>query len=216
MTARPTQESTAEYISVLRVLASNCGFGDMTDGMIRDMVVEKTIHTRLRKKLLQDPELTLEKTLTVVDAFKRALHEAVAMSGQPTAPVVAKLTHPHPRRQQKKRPQKTLAQSARLDCGRSSHTTGSKDCPVHGRVCSPYGRLGHFAAVCRSSAPGSVSAPTAAAPRDVVKEASILPARVGSSKQKVLCPVTLSVGDTQRSIDIQVDTGLTCSLLTVQ
>ena len=53
----------------------------MTDDMIRDMVVEKTIHTRLREKLLRDPDLTLEKTLTVADTFERALHEAAVMSG---------------------------------------------------------------------------------------------------------------------------------------
>ena len=215
--AQQPQETTAEYVSVLRGLASNCRFVNMTDDMIRDMVVEKTIHTRLREKLLQDPDLTLERTLTVADAFERALREAAVMSGQPTAPVVAKLTHPPPCRQRKKKtPQKTPTQSTCFNCGRSSHTTGSKDCPARGRACNSCGRLGHFAAVCRSSASGSVSAPPAAARRDVVKEATVLAARVSDSKQKVLCPVTLSVGDTQHSIDIQVDTGATCSLLSVQ
>ena len=40
--------------------------------------------------------------------------------------------------------------------------------------------------------------------------------KVIDSPQKVLCPVTLSVGDIQHSVDIQVDTGATCSFLSLQ
>ena len=166
------QETTAEYVSVIRGLAANCRFADMTDDMIRDMVVEKTIHTRLRKRLLQDQDLTLEKTLTVTDAFECALHEAAVISGQPTAPVVAKRTHPPPRHQQKKNPQETPAQSS-SNYGRSFHTTGPKDCPARDPTCNSCGRLGRFAAVCRSSASGPASAPPASAPVEPVSEKKI-------------------------------------------
>ena len=215
--AQQPQETTAEYVSVLRGLSSRCAFRDMADDMIRDMVVEKTIHSRLREKLLQDPGLTLDKTLTVADAFERALREAAVMTGQPTAPVVAKLSRPLPHHQKTKNPPRNTPQFPCYNCGRSSHPTGSKDCPARSRTCSSCGRQGHFAAVCRSSAsaPAPVPAP-AARRRDVVKEATVLTARVSDSQQKVLCPVTLSVGDTQHSIDIQVDTGATCSLLSLQ
>ena len=215
--AQQPQETTAEYVSVLRGLASSCKFGNMADDMIRDMVVEKTIHGRLREKLLQDPDLTLEKTLTVADAFERALREAAVMTGQPATPVVAKLSHPRdppPRRRQKQRnPQpKNSVQSPCSNCGRWSHPTGSKDCPARGRACNACGLLGHFAAMCRPPA-----APAAGARRrDVVKEATVLAARESNSHQKVFCPVTLSVDDMKHSIDIQVDTGATCSLLSLQ
>ena len=95
-------ESTAEYVSVLRGLAATCRYGDMADDIIRDMVVGKAVHQRLREKLLQDPELTLDRTPSVADAFERALRESAVMSGQQLAPVVATLARQPPRRQQKR------------------------------------------------------------------------------------------------------------------
>lgn len=47
-------------------------------------------------------------------------------------------------------------------------------------------------------------------------EATVLTAAVGCSTLKVTCPVTLSVGGVQHAVDIQVDTGATCSLLSMQ
>ena len=217
-TQRP-EESTAEYVSVLRGLASTCRFGNMTDDMIRDMVVEKTTHPRLREKLLQDPDLTLDRALAAADAFERALREAAVMSGQHPAPVVATLAQPLPRRQPRRKNQSKSQhqhQSPCTNCGRSTHPTGSRDCPARGRTCSACGRTGHFAAVCRSSAPVSSAPAVPDRRREVVKEATVLTVSPKSSQQKVLCPVLLSVGDVQHSINMQVDTGATCSLLSLQ
>ena len=59
--AQHSAESTAEYVSVLRELAKMCAFNAMEDELIRDVVIEKTIHPKLRERLLQDRELTLDK-----------------------------------------------------------------------------------------------------------------------------------------------------------
>ena len=217
--AQQPQESTAEYVSVLRGLATNCKFGTMTDDMIRDMVVEKTTHPRLREKLLQDSELTLDRTLAAAEAYERAFRESAVMSGQQpsSTPVVAKLSQSQHQKKVKNQPPRsgpTDRPTPCSNCGRSSHQAGSKDCPARGRICNSCGLRGHFAAVCRSSASASTSSSTQRRPKDSVKEATVL--KVSDSPQKVLCPVTLSVGNIQHCVDIQVDTGATCSLLSLQ
>lgn len=73
-------ESTAEYVSVLRGLAKTCSFGSMEDELIRDVVVEKTIHSKLRDRFLQDSELTLDKVLTISEAYERSVRESNLMS----------------------------------------------------------------------------------------------------------------------------------------
>ncbi|KAF0305665.1 hypothetical protein FJT64_022749 [Amphibalanus amphitrite] len=63
--AQAPTESTADFVAALRGLARTCQFGAMESELIRDVVVEKTPHQRLRERLLQDRDLTLDKVLSV-------------------------------------------------------------------------------------------------------------------------------------------------------
>ncbi|KAK8387098.1 hypothetical protein O3P69_018037 [Scylla paramamosain] len=53
-------ESTAEYVAELWQLAHNCQFGALAEEMIRDQVVEKTVHLRLCERFLQNNKLMLD------------------------------------------------------------------------------------------------------------------------------------------------------------
>ncbi|KAF0292106.1 uncharacterized protein FJT64_009868 [Amphibalanus amphitrite] len=76
-----SHEPTADYVAALRRLAVNCSFGQMTDAMIRDQVVEATVHPILRERFLQDKGLTLDRVLEIAEAFERSRREATAMAG---------------------------------------------------------------------------------------------------------------------------------------
>ena len=48
-------ESTAHYVAALRGLAVLCNFGDITDELICDLVVERTIHPVLSESPCKTP-----------------------------------------------------------------------------------------------------------------------------------------------------------------
>ena len=55
-------ESVREYITALHELVANCNFGQLSDELIRDQLIEKTNNPRVRERLLMKPDtLTLEK-----------------------------------------------------------------------------------------------------------------------------------------------------------
>ena len=66
-------ETTADFVSALRGLARTCGFGSITDELIRAVVAEKTVHPRLREPFLQDKDLTREKVLVMAEAYRMVL-----------------------------------------------------------------------------------------------------------------------------------------------
>ncbi|KAG0718101.1 hypothetical protein GWK47_047578 [Chionoecetes opilio] len=63
-------ETTAEYVAALRGLAKHCKFGVLLEELIRDQVVEKTVHPILRKRFLRNKDLTLTTLLQQARAFE--------------------------------------------------------------------------------------------------------------------------------------------------
>ena len=49
-------ESFRQYVFTLRTLAATCKFGDLTDEMIPDQLIEKTALSRIRNRLLMEAE----------------------------------------------------------------------------------------------------------------------------------------------------------------
>ena len=78
-------ETVAQWVSVLRQLATHCDYGAMTEDFVRDQVVEKALSSRLRQRLLTEPELTLDKVLTLAETLESAEREAREME-HPAAP----------------------------------------------------------------------------------------------------------------------------------
>ena len=61
--SQEANESIDAYTTALRTLAETCEFGSLKDDLIRDRLVCGIRDNGQRKKLLQEPKLTLEKCL---------------------------------------------------------------------------------------------------------------------------------------------------------
>ena len=72
-------ETTSQWVSSLRQLATTCEYEDRVDEFVRDQIVEKTNSARLRQRLLLEPDLTLSKTLTIAESVETAEREALVM-----------------------------------------------------------------------------------------------------------------------------------------
>ena len=69
-------ESMEQYIASLREMLVTCEFGEPADKMIRDRLVERTNSPRMRRRLLLQMELTLQKVRTMARQIDSAMAEA--------------------------------------------------------------------------------------------------------------------------------------------
>ena len=56
-------ESIDQYVTELRTKASTCEFGELCESLIRDRIVCGIVCDTMREKLLQEPVLSLQKTI---------------------------------------------------------------------------------------------------------------------------------------------------------
>ena len=137
-------ESIDTYASNLRSLSDTCNFGALKDEMIRDRVV-CGVRDSLRKKLLQVPELTLEKCIDMCRSAEATSTQLEAMSSQNShAP-------PPPEVNFVKKPSKGAGKSSFVKdcrfCGQTHEKERSK-CPAFGKICSACQKENHFALKC--------------------------------------------------------------------
>jgi hypothetical protein len=53
------------FITALHTLSEHCGYGDMRDQLIRDLIVVGIRDDKLSEKMQLDPDLTLEKAISL-------------------------------------------------------------------------------------------------------------------------------------------------------
>ena len=87
--AQALHESILQYVAALRDLVSTCDFGDRENEMIRDQLIENVCNSRIRERLLLEPELSLERALTLATQIESAAHQAKAITDSHVAPVQA-------------------------------------------------------------------------------------------------------------------------------
>ncbi|MBN3277282.1 ZMYM1 protein, partial [Polyodon spathula] len=66
-------------IQVLRVILEEREYGNLTDEIIRDQVIDTCLSSRLRRRLLRESDLTLDKALTIARAQEASEHQASHM-----------------------------------------------------------------------------------------------------------------------------------------
>ena len=75
-------ESFDTYLTALRTLAKTYDFGSLTDELIRDRIVRGIRDTETRKKLLQEPKLTLQKCIDVCRSAETTAEQMKGMNGK--------------------------------------------------------------------------------------------------------------------------------------
>ena len=156
-----SHESIDVYAAALRALAATCEFGELKDEMIRDRLVCGIADNSVRRKLLQEPKLSLEKCLDICRSAEATSAHLKAISGQssstgtPADNVNAvdkrKKSKAPPKRRSNGQMQKQPLPEPKEDllkrckhCGRS-HVKQRTKCPAFGKLCSACNKPNHFA-----------------------------------------------------------------------
>ena len=156
------------YVTRLKKLTIHCEYGDATQNEIRDQVIAKCRSSKLRKRLLQEPDLILDKVLTIGKLMEQSDHQTKKIEQQNSARSLtdkmkesfSDLNKVRPSKYQHKSKQARNTRDhncsqQRQQCGRCGmNNHKSKDCRVtKGKKCMKCGIVGHFAKYCKTKAP---------------------------------------------------------------
>ena len=83
-------ESVSSFVTQLKMLAKTCEFGDLRDSLIRDRIVCGILSTNIREKLLSKEDLTLDKTIKILNAVDLAKEGSTVISECSEVPATVK------------------------------------------------------------------------------------------------------------------------------
>ena len=162
-----SHESIDVYAAALWALAATCEFGELKDEMIRERLVCGIADNSVRRKLLQEPKLSLEKCLDICRSAEATSAHLKTISGQSSSTATPadnvnavdkwrKSKAPPKRRSNGQMQKQPLPETKEdllkrcKDCGRS-HVKQRTKCPAFGKLCSACNKPNHFAEMCRST-----------------------------------------------------------------
>ncbi|XP_019614733.1 PREDICTED: uncharacterized protein K02A2.6-like [Branchiostoma belcheri] len=131
-------ETFDEYITDLKTLAAECGFGEIRESLIRDRILIGILDGKVRERLLRESNLSLVKCAEICRAAEVSKQSIQTME-QVTVHVV------------KKKPQAPQASRTSVCkyCAKR-HAANKEACPAYGKECASCGKRNHFARACRS------------------------------------------------------------------
>lgn len=160
----------------LRMKASTCEFGDQIDSLIRDQSVACCQSSKLRLRLLQVANISLQDTLQTARSLETANRQAAAIENNnyevdhsPQFSTLGRSYLPpelsNLRRSQRsrrsgnepewaKRERKQKSQLSCYRCGELGHRMCEK---ARGKTCSRCGKKNHFVKACKGNLPGKVN-----------------------------------------------------------
>ena len=213
-------ETVNQFLASLRELAATCEFGDMEDQMLRDQLIERVANTRIRDRLLLEPDLTLVKATTLALQIESGLRDANVLSDATAAGVSAsvrviqrqsKTSRTNRHGDAKKKLQNPAPAAAHTGthrscfrCGSFSHLANKPSCPAVGVKCNKCGKIGHFSRVCRS---------TQKEVREVVINEPTVLYMNNAVQDKILCTVQVTVNGQCKPVELIVDTGSSVSII---
>ncbi len=147
--AEPNEgEAITNFITRLRALAESCEYGEEKDYQVRDRALQYITDKNLRRKLLTEDDLTLEKLIGTVSSYD----DTEATTLRSNTAVVSRISQKHGQRQSRARPTSTPTSTFKgkcWRCGKTGHI--SKNCEAsRNHKCEKCGYMGHFEVCCHT------------------------------------------------------------------
>ena len=154
------EETIIQYVLELRLIAKNCGFGNLEDQLIRDRIVCGTCSEDVWQRLLRVDDLTLEKALSIcrADAVSKKSSQYIAETSAEVFGLKQKCNSRY--NTQTRAPWKPSEEPTpqKRTCGNCGLRYPRKQCPAYGKQCLKCNKPNHFAKLCRSVLPRKTDA----------------------------------------------------------
>ncbi|XP_072021728.1 uncharacterized protein [Amphiura filiformis] len=142
-------DSFDAYLVKLRALAATCEYGELLNELIRDRIVCGIKDNALRKRLLQEADLSLDKCVTMCQAAEATSDQMKVMKGYQQEPQAEVHATFHNKHRQRAAPRASEIDNCKW-CGRKHELQRAK-CPAYGKTCTSCGRLNHFKEKCTNT-----------------------------------------------------------------
>ncbi|UYV65022.1 hypothetical protein LAZ67_3002850, partial [Cordylochernes scorpioides] len=149
------RQGIMEFVTELKHLAQECEFENLTESLIRDRLIIGILDREVKRKLLEDPQLTLPRAISIAVISESTCSQVASLKEQKMIEKIEKRNWVkdrigmenveagprviNPRRERIIEPCKW--------CGQR-HNYGK--CPAYGKKCNACGKTNHFSVVCRT------------------------------------------------------------------
>ncbi len=218
-------ETTEEYLSMLKMMAVDCNFGNTADRQIAIRMICGCNSRETQMRLLAMKVLKLNDVVATMKAEERARANVAAISRNKPLPMNI-VRQPGPQGRDGRRPPKKPAAATSSgecsNCGRSGHNRADESCPAKMAKCNYCDRKGHFAKCCRQrqrdqrSPPGQqdgrkqrgqVKTTTVAADDSPESDDAVLRIARTEGIHPILQEVEVSTGRKFKLVKMEIDSG---------
>ena len=151
-------ESIEQYVTRLRQLAEHCEYGNEIDNNIRDQIISSCKSTKLRKRLLTELELTLEKTIQIARMLEDVNHFNKTIETNNNSETLNRIHYSKPPNKQSShnrtgashnKPNNKPTNLECYRCGATGHA--AHECKrSRNAICNKCNAKGHFTRMCKT------------------------------------------------------------------
>ena len=144
-------ETLDEFVTEITRLAKPCKYETLEGDMIRDRIVVGIKRPEVKDRLLREPELTLEKAMTICRADEESRKGLTLMNtGTPDTSVKVQAVRKDFKKRGPTRDPKT-EEGQRRPCTKCGKFHEPRSCPAYGKSCNKCKKPNHFANMSRTS-----------------------------------------------------------------
>lgn len=146
-------ESIDQYVTDLKLIAKDCEFEHLMEGLIRDRIVCGTNSSRVKERLLREDGLTLQKAVAICRADEESRKQLKTLNDDEQVHAVGKKSHKQEKAQSdfgaRQRMGKNVSIKA-FSCSKCGSTHEKRNCPAYGKRCHKCKKMNHFQKYCKA------------------------------------------------------------------
>ncbi|KAL0157550.1 hypothetical protein M9458_045626, partial [Cirrhinus mrigala] len=136
-----------QYVTDLCLKNESCNFESLSDSMIRDQIVNGNLDKKVRRQLLGETELTLDKAIRICQASERANVQLKSFNAESEPVAAMAVVHERAKKTGKEKHYKPR-QKDNKDCNRCGTNHAPPKYPAYGKDCHKCGGKNFFARCC--------------------------------------------------------------------
>ena len=136
-----------QFITDLKLLSMNCEYGELREEMICDQLVVGVYLEEVKEKLLQQPDLTIQKATEIIKATEGSKQHVKTIGSEHSLNEVQCKTQ---KKQVAKEQHKLKQADNSKECTKCGRKHTQRQCLAYGKKCLKCQKKNHFAVMCRS------------------------------------------------------------------